>query len=123
MMSLYLQLSCDVDAKDNDDLIPLHIAAHEGYTVMVERLVGYGADLNYATPEGNTALHLALGRGCMAAPSALSPQILEVLYNIRCTCTVTVYSVHVLMRDEKEGRKKQARSSQQTRQSNTAHPR
>ena len=32
--------------------------------------------------------------------------------------------VHVLMRDEKEGRKKQARSNKQTtRQSNTAHPR
>ena len=29
---------------------------------------------------------------------------------------------HVLMRDEKEGRKKQARSNEQTRQSNTAHP-
>ena len=27
-----------------------------------------------------------------------------------------------LMRDEKEGRKKQARSNKQTRQSNTAHP-
>ena len=27
------------------------------------------------------------------------------------------------MRDEKEGRKKQARSNKQTRQSNTAHPR
>ena len=36
-----------------------------------------------------------------------------------------VYSgyIHVLMRDEKEGRKKQARSNKQTRQSNTAHPR
>ena len=31
--------------------------------------------------------------------------------------------VHVLMRDEKEGRMKQARSNKQTRQSNTAHPR
>ena len=31
--------------------------------------------------------------------------------------------VHVLMKDEKEGRKKQARSNKQTRQSNTAHPR
>ena len=31
--------------------------------------------------------------------------------------------VDVLMRDEKEERKKQARSNKQTRQSNTAHPR
>ena len=29
--------------------------------------------------------------------------------------------IHVLMRDEKEERKKQARSNKQTRQSNTAH--
>ena len=29
--------------------------------------------------------------------------------------------IHVLMRDEKEGRKKQAWSNKQTRQSNTAH--
>ena len=31
--------------------------------------------------------------------------------------------IHVLMRDEKERRKKQARSSKHTRQSNTVHPR
>ena len=31
--------------------------------------------------------------------------------------------IHVLMKDEKEGRKKQARSIKTTRQSNTAHPR
>ena len=31
--------------------------------------------------------------------------------------------VHCIMRDEKEERKKQARSNKQTRQSNTAHPR
>ena len=35
---------------------------------------------------------------------------------------VCVY-VHVFMRDEKERRKKQARSDKQTRKSNTAHPR
>ena len=33
------------------------------------------------------------------------------------------FSVHVFMRDEKEERKKQARSNKQTRQRNTAHPR
>ena len=36
---------------------------------------------------------------------------------------VHVVYVHVIMRDEKEGRKKQARSNEQTRLSNTAHPR
>ena len=37
-------------------------------------------------------------------------------YNVHCK-----YNVHVFMRDEKEERKKQARSNKQTRQSNTAH--
>ena len=35
----------------------------------------------------------------------------------------TPWYVHVLMRDEKEERKKRARSNKQLRQSNTAHPR
>ena len=39
---------------------------------------------------------------------------------IQCTCTCTCTCF--LMRDEKEGRKKQARSNKQTRQSNTVHP-
>ena len=34
----------------------------------------------------------------------------------------SVLSIHVLMRDEKEERKKRTRSNKQTRQSNTAHP-
>ena len=42
-------------------------------------------------------------------------QTVSLLY----TCT----GVHVLTRDEKEERKKQARSNKQTRQSNTARPR
>ena len=38
-------------------------------------------------------------------------------------CERCMYGKYVCMRDEKEGRKKQARSNKQTRQSNTAHPR
>ena len=38
--------------------------------------------------------------------------------------TLYVYAyMYMLLRDEKEERKKQARSNKQTRQSNTAHPR
>ena len=41
-----------------------------------------------------------------------------------CTCILTPRMMYMfLMRDEKEERKKQARSNKQTRQSNTAHPR
>ena len=52
------------------------------------------------------------------------------MYICMYTCTYACIHVHMhtcrymfLMRDEKEGRKKQARSNNQTRQSNTAHPR
>ena len=72
------QPNCDVNVKDTDGLTALHIAAHEGYPAMVERLVGYGADLSSTTSDGNTPLHLTLGRNTMIAPSALSPRILEV---------------------------------------------
>ena len=46
---------------------------------------------------------------------------------IQCSCMYNAchsnIHVRVLMRDEKEGRKKQARSNKQTRKSNAAHPR
>lgn len=76
--SFLSQPNCDVNVKDTDGLTALHIAAHEGYPAMVERLVGYGADLSSTTSDGNTPLHLTLGRNTMIAPSELSPRILEV---------------------------------------------
>ena len=92
------QPSCDVNAKDSGDLTPLHIAAHEGYPVMVERLVGYGADLN-STTEGTTCLHLTLGRSSMAAPSELSPRILEV-HTYMYACIYVYTCVLVLMQTD-----------------------
>ena len=60
-------------------LTPLHIAVHEGHVRIVERLVGFGADLNVATKEGNTALHLALGRKIMSEPDERTPFIKKVI--------------------------------------------
>lgn len=73
-----LQPNCDINAKDDSGLTALHIAVHEGHTKMVERLVGYGADLNCTTEEGNTPLHLTLGRNTMLPPSHLTPEIMQV---------------------------------------------
>ena len=42
---------------------------------VVERLVGFGADLNKTTDDGNTALHIALGRNNMALPTDETPKI------------------------------------------------
>ena len=75
---IHTQPNCDINVKTTEDHTPLHIAAYLGYTVMLERLVGYGADFNTATIEGNTALHVTLACKTMTAPSQLSPQILEV---------------------------------------------
>ena len=42
---------------------------------MVERLVGFGANLNKTTDDGNTALHITLGRNNMAPPTDETPKI------------------------------------------------
>ena len=46
----------------------------------------------------------------------------HIVYVYRCTYIYIIIYMF-LMRDEKEERKKQARSNKHTRQSNTAHPR
>ena len=66
----------------------------------------------------------AWNRGCMGLVTRLTMCKLYILKAVKflyvhvktciCTCTCTcAYSVHVLMRDEKEGRKKYARSNKQ----------
>lgn len=59
-------------------LTPLHIAAHEGHTAVVERLVGYGADLNAEVEDGNTALHLIVALKKMKPLSKNTPHLLKV---------------------------------------------
>ena len=51
---------------------------HEGYSVIVEWLVGYGADLNAVSSDGNTVLHLVISRKNMKAPCAKTPKLQEV---------------------------------------------
>jgi ankyrin repeat protein len=89
--------SCDINMKDSDNLTPLHIAAHEGYPVMVERLVGFGADLNSSSSDGNTPLHLTLGRRSMSAPSTLSPHILEVKRELDLLCGPDTLKANVIV--------------------------
>ena len=86
---VYLQPSCDINARTTVRLTSLHIAAHEGHIKVVERLVGFGADLNITTDEGNTPLHIALGRNNMTPPTEESPRIKAV----RLTCLKTNFSV------------------------------
>ncbi|CAI8033704.1 E3 ubiquitin-protein ligase MIB2 [Geodia barretti] len=89
--------SCEVNVDDTDGLTSLHLAAHGGETAMLERLVGYGADLNCATREGNTALHFTLARKNMAAPSPLSPHILEVKKELDQLCGQDILQPEVVV--------------------------
>ena len=78
------QHACDINAKTKyEKLTPLHIAVHEGCIKAVELLVGFGADLNVVTTDGNTPLHLALGRGTMSPPLEETPEIKEVRNTMR----------------------------------------
>ena len=36
----------------------MHVAAIEGHCRVIERLVGFGADLNHVDNDGNTPLHI-----------------------------------------------------------------
>ena len=67
----------------------LHIAVHQGHSRVVERLVGFGSNLNIQDDDGDTALHIALSRDTADALSTETPQLnkvpfdsLEFLYNI-----------------------------------------
>ena len=73
---------------------PLHLAAHEGYTRVIERLIGYGADPNMTDVSGNTPLSDVIrNRGIIKTPSEDSPQTLQVLtiHVLTHTCGIHVY--------------------------------
>jgi len=52
----------------------LIISVHQGYTRVVEKLVGFGADLNIADADGDTALHLAMVRETIATITSDTPE-------------------------------------------------
>ena len=67
---------------------------------------------------------------CLSSMSVASSSVPSAISRIRLWATSRrtrlppeKCAVQVLLRDEKEGKKKQAMSNKQTRQSNTAHPR
>ena len=57
----------------------LHIAVHQGHARIVERLVGFGIDLNLQDSDGDTALHIALSRDTTDSLPAETPQLKKVL--------------------------------------------
>ena len=56
----------------------LHLAVHQGHARIVERLVGFGIDLNIQDSNGDTALHIALLKTSADVLSAETPQLKKV---------------------------------------------
>ena len=63
----------------------LHVAVQQGHSRIIERLVGFGSNLNIQDDDGDTALHIALSRDTADALSTETPQLNKVLLPFRFT--------------------------------------
>lgn len=74
-----LQDGCDINARNDKQLTPLHLAMIGGHSRIVETLVGYGADVNAVDIRGNTPLHIVFVKRNAKAPSQeYTPQLSRV---------------------------------------------
>lgn len=76
---LIQQPGCEVDSLTTDNQSPLHVAASEGYSAMVEILLDYGAHVNVMDNDGDTPLHIAL-----AKENFLHADVMSQLVDIQC---------------------------------------
>lgn len=56
----FLDKGVNVNAKNEDGMAPLHLAAQAGRIDVMELLISKGADVNACNPKGQTSLHLVL---------------------------------------------------------------
>ena len=75
----FLQDSSDLDARNVVGHTPLYVAAVEGHSRIVERIVGYGASVSAVTLDGNTPLHVIVGLKNMRPLCQSTPEMLKVL--------------------------------------------
>ena len=76
-----LQPSCNLESLTGDNCTALHLAAIQGYPAVIEKLVGYGADVNTTLQDGNAPLHILLAKpGNMKEPSKDTPEMMKVLF-------------------------------------------
>jgi len=54
-----------------NDCTALHIAATNGRTAIVKRLIAAGADVDFQASSSNTAIHNAVNNGCKETTEAL----------------------------------------------------
>ena len=69
----------------------LHLAVHQGHSRIVERLVGFGVDMNVPDSDGNIALHLAVVKDSVDAFSTDTPQLKKVGSNIWIEAQCSVF--------------------------------
>jgi ankyrin repeat protein len=66
-----LSVGADVNAKNDDDKTPLHVACWKGHVAVVKQLVGHGANIEAKNISGCTPLHLASWEGHVQVVKAL----------------------------------------------------
>ena len=59
-MQLLIQRGADVNARNNNNLTPLHLASARGRTKSMELLIRHGANVNARDKENSTPLHLVM---------------------------------------------------------------
>jgi ankyrin repeat protein len=75
---MLFQEFCNIDGVTNMGQSALHLAVHQGHARIVERLVGFGINLNLQDSDGDTALHIALSRDTAKTLSAETHQLKKV---------------------------------------------
>ncbi|CBY35127.1 unnamed protein product [Oikopleura dioica] len=83
-ISYYLQMGCDINAKDNAGFTPLHEAVTKGHLNCVKLLLEQGADPNEQSKDGTRPIHDASENGDMS--------ILRMLLSFGADPTLTCYS-------------------------------
>eukprot|EP00731_Ephydatia_muelleri_P014626 Em0008g346a len=69
---------CDMNAVTNGAQTALHLATHQGHLRIIERLVGFGVDMNMIDADEDTALHMAVLKDSADALSTDTPQLKKV---------------------------------------------
>ncbi|CAH3178494.1 unnamed protein product [Porites lobata] len=82
IFSCLIGIGADVNARTNNGVTPLMIAAEEGHINAVTSLVKCGANVDLQDKYGNTALHYAAGLSVDERFSDDLPEIVEMLLNL-----------------------------------------
>ena len=78
MLLLYMQPECNIEARLCYGHTPLLGAILNGHSRIIERLVGYGADIHAQNENKDTALHLLANTTKFDAINKSTPELLKV---------------------------------------------